>query len=583
MFASQTILVRLNVLLAEVEGVRAAKDIEAIHKMRVAVRRLRTALDLFSDLVKPKWSRQLRKLARALGAARDLDVQIEFLEQASLKAPAVNLRPGLQRLQLRLTQRRVRQQTKVIKALEQFEKSHVAGGLIRALTPSPSETAALTPEPLSPDLYPQAYQSITQLVHDALAFDQAIHDPTHITELHQLRIVCKHLRYTLEIFAPLYTVVEAIHESPLPDSPPSESSLQPYIAIIKTFQEILGDVHDSDMWIEQLPQFLAEEHERTVEYFGHDRSFKQIEPGLTYLLQERQYQRSVRYNEFLDLWIAHREANTWQALLTAVGEHTPTADLQPPTPRLQPATLTVALLGDIHANLPALEAVLAHARKQGATIIWNVGDFVGYGPYPDEVVRRMQAEQALSISGNYDLKVLQVKAKKEKWKGSKRPEKVLAFEWAFDHLSKESRRHLADLPLERRLTLQGKRILLTHGSPESNEEGLTAETPLKRLRELAAQAEADLIVTGHSHQAFTKTVDGVMFINTGSVGRPDDGDPRASYALLKLSPDSVEVKHYRVKYNTKAIAAAVREAGLPESFARIFLHGRSLDDLVVEE
>lgn len=578
-FASHTILVRLNILLAEVEGVRAANDLEATHRMRVAVRRLRTALNLFSDQVKPKWNKQLQKLAQALGLARDLDVQIEFLKHALTKTPTHNLRPGLQRLQLRLTQRRERQQPKAIQALDQFEKSHLAGNLIQLLTPVPEETASPNPPALSPDLYSRAHRAIAQHIQAALAFDQAIHDPAHVTELHQLRIVCKHLRYALEVFAPLYRSPT----SPDVGSTSGDVGLQPYLTLIKTFQEILGDIHDCDMWLDLLPRFSADERQRARDYFGHDRSFKQLEPGLTYLLQERQYQRNMRYNEFLDLWIAHREADTWGNLLafTSTGSADSSVSQPPNHLTIQPPT-TIALIGDIHANLPALEAILVHARKHAATAIWNVGDFVGYGPYPDEVVRLMQTEKALSISGNYDLKVLQIKEKKEKWKKTKRPEKVLAFEWAFDHLSKESRRYLQTLPPEQRLTVQGKRILLTHGSPDSNEEPLTPDTPLKRLREISQIAAADLIITGHSHQAFTKTVDGVLFINTGSVGRPDDGDPRACYALLKLGPDTVEVKHYRVKYDTQKIAAAVREAGLPDSFARIFLHGRSLDDLVVE-
>ena len=68
--------------------------------------------------------------------------------------------------------------------------------------------------------------------------------------------------------------------------------------------------------------------------------------------------------------------------------------------------MSVALIGDVHANLPALEAVLDHAAGQGVDAVWNVGDFVGYGAFPDEVVRRLRREGVLSIVGNYDLKVL---------------------------------------------------------------------------------------------------------------------------------------------------------------------------------
>lgn len=235
--------------------------------------------------------------------------------------------------------------------------------------------------------------------------------------------------------------------------------------------------------------------------------------------------------------------------------------------------MQVALIGDVHANLPALEAVLAHAAEQGVEAVWNAGDFVGYGAFPDEVVTQLQhgSQSTLSIVGNYDLKALQ------KEKLPKAPDKRLAFQWTYDHLSPESRAYLRSLPQEIRLEAEGKRILLTHGSPASNEEHLTPETPEERLRELAQMARADVILCGHSHQPFVRQVEGVWFVNAGSVGRPDDGDPRASYAILQIAPNLFQAHHYRVAYDVGRAAAAIRERGLPEAFAQVILQGRNLD------
>jgi putative phosphoesterase len=251
--------------------------------------------------------------------------------------------------------------------------------------------------------------------------------------------------------------------------------------------------------------------------------------------------------------------------------------------------MKVALIGDIHANLPALEAVLAHSREQGIDGIWNVGDFVGYGAFPEEVVQlfrtaeELQNPQVLNIIGNYDLKVLQFAEKKKKWRKKKHPDKYLAFKWAYESLSKKSRKYLRFLSKEIRLKVKGKRILLTHASPASNQEPLTLETPQKRLEELAQMAEADIIICGHSHQPFVREVDGVWFINPGSVGRPDDGDPRASYAVLEIASDSIDVHHYRVEYDTERAAKAIRERELPEAFAEMVLQGRSLDEVEIDE
>jgi putative phosphoesterase len=251
--------------------------------------------------------------------------------------------------------------------------------------------------------------------------------------------------------------------------------------------------------------------------------------------------------------------------------------------------MKVALIGDIHANLPALESVLAHIREQGIDRIWNVGDFVGYGAFPEEVVglfrttEELQNPHGLNIIGNYDLKVLRFPERKKKWRKKKDPEKYLAFKWAYESLSKKSRKYLRFLSKEIRLKAKGKRILLTHASPASNQEPLTPETPQKRLKKLARMSKADIVICGHSHQPFVREVDGVWFINPGSVGRPDDGDPRACYAVLEITSASVDVRHHRVEYDLERAANAIREQELPEAFAEMVLQGRSLDEVEIGE
>ncbi|HZW02461.1 MAG TPA: metallophosphoesterase family protein, partial [Anaerolineaceae bacterium] len=170
----------------------------------------------------------------------------------------------------------------------------------------------------------------------------------------------------------------------------------------------------------------------------------------------------------------------------------------------------IALIGDVHGNLPALEAVLRHAAEHGAEAVWNAGDLVGYGPFPEQVVRRLQKDSVINIQGNYDRKVLQVPEKAEKWSRTKDPEKWFAFRWAYDRLTPESRAFLAGLPVEQRIALEGWSILLVHGSPASQDEHLYPDTPEERLQELVDLARADVIVCGHSHQAFQRSVSGTL-------------------------------------------------------------------------
>ena len=244
--------------------------------------------------------------------------------------------------------------------------------------------------------------------------------------------------------------------------------------------------------------------------------------------------------------------------------------------------MRVALIGDVHANLPALEAVLEHAKSQAVEAIWNVGDFVGYNAFPDEVVRRLRHEGAISVVGNYDLKVLKFPSKDATWRAKKRPEKYLAFKWAYESLSDESRAYLAALPRKIKLSVAGTSVLLTHGSPASISEHLYIDTPEERLLELAGIAGADVIVMGHSHVAFSRRVGDAWFVNTGSVGRQDDGDPRAGYAVMSLEGGEVTVEHHRIDYDVEAAIAAIRSAGLPQVFEEMMRRGRKLDWILDE-
>lgn len=245
--------------------------------------------------------------------------------------------------------------------------------------------------------------------------------------------------------------------------------------------------------------------------------------------------------------------------------------------------MKVALIGDVHGNYPALMAVLDHAESHGVETIWHVGDFVGYGAFPDQVVQHLRRTGALSIIGNYDRKVLKFKRKAAKWRRTKRPEKYLAFKWAYENLSPESREYLRTLSKQMRLTVEGFRILLVHGSPTSISEHLTPRTPEKRLRKLARKADADIVICGHSHHPFVRKVGKVWFINTGSVGRPEDGDARASYAIMGLKAGNFRARHYRVAYDVARAAAAIRRQRLPEAFAQMLIQAHNLDTILPTE
>jgi putative phosphoesterase len=252
--------------------------------------------------------------------------------------------------------------------------------------------------------------------------------------------------------------------------------------------------------------------------------------------------------------------------------------------------MKIALISDIHANYPALKAVLDHIYQQGVDGIWNLGDFVGYGAEPDQVVRRLREAQVLSIRGNFGSQVLKFPRKKTKWRETKRPEVFLALQWAYENLTQPSKEYLESLPTDIRMRIGTTRILLTHGSPVSNKERLTANTPEKYLRSLALRAEAQIIICGHSHEPFIKKVRDAHFINPGSVGRQSDGHPEASYAILELNPELMlvdtnvvldpVVRLFRIDYDLDTAVDEIRRRGLPESFAQILIQGRDLETVL---
>jgi putative phosphoesterase len=161
------------------------------------------------------------------------------------------------------------------------------------------------------------------------------------------------------------------------------------------------------------------------------------------------------------------------------------------------------------------------------------------------------------------------------------PEKYVAYQWAWERLSGNSRRYLEGLPMERRFVVAGRRVLLTHCGPAvEEEEHLEPDTSAERFRELAGIADAAVVIFGHSHRPLVRRAGGTWFINPGSVGRPADGDPRASYAILSMDVDALAVEHHRVTYDVIGAVDAIRSHGLPEAFAQMLLQGRGLPDVL---
>ncbi|HET9582009.1 MAG TPA: metallophosphoesterase family protein [Gemmatimonadota bacterium] len=252
--------------------------------------------------------------------------------------------------------------------------------------------------------------------------------------------------------------------------------------------------------------------------------------------------------------------------------------------------MKLALLGDIHANLPALEAVLADidARSDIHTVL-HMGDLVGYGPWPNEIVALIWERRIPGVAGNYDSTV----ATGHKHCGCRyensRQEELShrSYQWTLGRVWAETKRFLGSLPF--RLDVRpggghasGAQLILFHGAPTRNTLYLDADRPddfLATMARKAAAREGDLLAFGHTHIPWRREVDGVHFLNVGSVGKPKDGDWRAAYALVEFDDgESPTSEIVRVEYDLDRIAVAIRESGLPEEFSQLLRTGGHLDE-----
>jgi len=236
----------------------------------------------------------------------------------------------------------------------------------------------------------------------------------------------------------------------------------------------------------------------------------------------------------------------------------------------------ILLISDIHANFPALEAVAAHCRATTFDIIVNCGDTTVYATFPNETLDWLRNHNALSILGNTDRKVIKI-LKGKKIKKPRMEEKRVMYTWTAEQLTPPNRQYLATMSKRSEFACEGFRIGVFHGSPDDDDEFLFADSPAARFLELTAKTNCDIILAGHSHSIFHKQVDGVHFINPGSVGRMFDRNPEASYATIELSPGKVDVRHYRCPYDITEVVEGLREHHLPPIYEEMYWTGRKLN------
>jgi len=230
----------------------------------------------------------------------------------------------------------------------------------------------------------------------------------------------------------------------------------------------------------------------------------------------------------------------------------------------------VAVITDIHANLPALEAALEAVDDLDVDALWCGGDLVGYGPRPNEVRALIEGRAIPTIYGNYDYAIARdledcgcaYRDPHDRELGQR------SVEWTLARTDQRAKDFMRDLPFDLRFSVGERRVRLVHGSPRKVNEYLFEDKPARTFERIAAGADSDVLVFGHTHQPWVHEYGGVLFVNCGSVGKPKDGDPRASFALLELDEvGEIGASIERVAYDADAVAREVAAVGLPTEYA----------------
>jgi putative phosphoesterase len=231
------------------------------------------------------------------------------------------------------------------------------------------------------------------------------------------------------------------------------------------------------------------------------------------------------------------------------------------TVHLVEPSMIIAVISDIHSNLTALEAVIDRLPKHDD--LFCLGDIVGYGPQPNEVIARLaELRPSVTILGNHDYAVVSGDVQGFSTNAA------TAVEWTRRNVNEVSRDYLAALKPSAKIQREGRTLALYHGSPlDPLNEYIFPGVSASVGRSLVKAAYASIVLLGHTHMPMLYRFEGDLLANPGSVGQPRDGDPRASFALLTLSKGDVRFEVLRVPYNVDLVADRILSSGLPSFLA----------------
>lgn len=240
----------------------------------------------------------------------------------------------------------------------------------------------------------------------------------------------------------------------------------------------------------------------------------------------------------------------------------------------------LAFISDIHGNVEALQNVLQDIFQKGIKPedIYCLGDLVGYGPRPNEVIELIRAYNIRTVLGNYDEAVgfflptcgCNVDSDVDKFRTQN------SLHWTTQHTELNNKEYLRSFEEELSLEIDGHTLLLLHGSPYSITDYVHQDDRVKQ-EQIAEDLdqEYNTILFGHTHCPYAKKVNDLLFVNAGSVGRPKDGDNRACYCILEFGT-TIKVEFIRIPYNVEKVATEIEKSLLLNVFAQILRTGKDI-------
>ena len=230
--------------------------------------------------------------------------------------------------------------------------------------------------------------------------------------------------------------------------------------------------------------------------------------------------------------------------------------------------MKIAVISDIHANIYALMSALEDIDSEKVDTIICLGDLVGYGPHPNEVVSTIRRRNILCLKGNYDSSVVDNEYSFIRENSINR----FSLPWAVNELREENRVFLDNLPSTISLNIAKKNILFVHGSPNKINEYLLENG--ENTSEIMKSLKEDILVCAHTHLPCAKEFGNKLFINCGSIGKPKIGRPNSTYCIIDITNfGGVKVKTKEISYEVKKIIKDMTMLKFPQDLIRSFETG----------